>query len=174
MNINIFLSIVFVGLSMIFFLFEPMNLKETDDKEIPQFSLKNFSMFELSKEGLITKMLGENAMRYLDRYIVENIDYTDNSKEFKTNMKANNGLYKDDIVYLNGSVQLKRDDGLSFFSQKLTYNKVKDIAYTDVEYTAYMGKNYIIGQKVSINNNKATINSKQISAVYNLKEENKQ
>jgi LPS export ABC transporter protein LptC len=150
-----------------------MNLKQTDGKEMPQFSLEIFTLHELNQNGLVTRMDGDDAIRYDNRYVVKNIDYTDNSREFLVNMKAKKGLYKNDVVYLNGDVKLHRDDGLRFFSQKLTYNKVKDIAHTNVEYVAYMGENYITGKKVSFNNKKSTVKSKKIYAVYNLEEKKK-
>ena len=170
MNINIFLSIVMIGLSMIYFFFKPMNLKQTKDKEIPQFSLVNFTLNELDTNGLVTKMNGDKGIRYNDRYVVKNIDYTDNSKDFLSNMKAKNGLYKKDVVYLDGDVKFKRDDGLRFFSQKATYKKNKDIASTSVEYIAYIGENYIAGDSVLFDNKNNTIKSKNIYAVYNLEE----
>jgi LPS export ABC transporter protein LptC len=162
-----------VGLSMIYFFFKPMNLKQTQDKEIPQFSLEKFTLNELDQNGLVTKMNGDDAIRYNDRYVVSNIDYTDNSKDFLTNMKAKNGLYKKDVVYLDGDVNFQRDDGLKFFSQKATYKKKIDVAYTNVEYIAYMGENYITGESAVIDNRKNTIKSKNIYAVYNLEEKKK-
>ncbi len=171
MNINIFLSIVIVGLSMIYFLFKPMDLEKTNNKEMPQFSLEKFTIYELNQNGLITKMTGDNALRYSDRYVINSIDYTDNSEEYKTNMKADSGLYKSDTVYLTGNVRLNRDDGLSFFSQKLTYDKIKYIAKTDVKYTAYMGQNYITGDSAIVDNKKQKVKSKHIYAVYDLERE---
>jgi LPS export ABC transporter protein LptC len=162
-----------IALSMIYFLFEPMNLKQTKDQEVPQFSLEKFTMHELDQNGLITKMDGESALRYTNRYVVDDIDYTDNSKEFLTNMKAKKGIYKNNIVYLSGDVKLLRDDGVKFFSQKLTYNKVKDTAYNDVEYIAYMGPNSVKGKSVFFDNKKGLIRSKDIDAVYKLEEENR-
>jgi hypothetical protein len=147
-----------------------MNLKKTKDKEIAQFSLENFTMHELSKNGLLSKMSGDTGIRYTNRYVINNIDYTDNSKDFISNMKAKNGLYKQNIVYLNGDVGFTRDDGLKFFSQKVIYNKVKDMVSSNVEYIAYMGENYILGDSIVFDNNKNTVKSKNINAVYILEE----
>lgn len=173
MNINIFLSIVMVGLSMIYFLFKPMNLKQTQDKEIAQFSLEKFTLNELDKNSMVTKMNGDEGIRYNDRYVVKNIDYTDNSKEFLSNMKAKNGLYKEDIVYLSGDVNFKREDGVRFFSQKATYNKRIDVASSNVKYVAYLGQNYVTGDSVTLDNKNNKIKSKNIYAVYNLEEKKK-
>jgi len=172
-NINIFLSIVMIGLSMIYLFFEPMNLKESNDKEIAQFSLGEFVLHELDTNGLATRMNGDKAVRYTNRYEVYNIDFTDNSKEFLTNMKAKKGLYKTDVVYLNGDVKLVRDDGLRFFSQKAKYDKNKDIASTDTKFIAYMNENYISGSSAIFDNKNKTIKSKNIYTTYNIEEKKK-
>lgn len=173
MNLNIFLSIVIIALSMIYFLFEPMNIKKIDSKDIPQFSLGRFTLKELDKTGLVSMMHGDKAIRYSDRYEVYNIDFTDNSKKYLSNMKAKKGLYKRDVVYLNGDVELKRDDGLSFFSQKAKYDKKRDIVSTDTNYTAFMDKNRINGSSVILDNKKDTMKSKKIYIVYDLEEKKK-
>lgn len=160
-----------IGLSMIYFFFKPMDLKQTQEKEMAQFSLEKFTLSELSQDGLTTKMDGSSAVRYSDRYIVNDIEFTDNSKEFLASMKAKKGLYKGDVVHLEGDVSFQRDDGLRFFSQNVVYNNKKDILYTDVEYIAYIGESYITGTKISFDNNKGTIKSKKIYAVYNLEKE---
>jgi len=150
-----------------------MNLKQTQEKEIAQFSLVDFTLHELDQEGLVTKMDGSKAVRYNDRYFVTDIDYTDNSKEFLSNMKAKDGLYKANIVFLNGDVKFKRNDGLRFFSQKATYDKNIDQASTDVEYVAYMGESYVRGSSAIFDNKNAEIKSKNIEIIYNLQEKKK-
>jgi hypothetical protein len=147
-----------------------MNLKKTEDKEISQFSLEYFTLYELSKDGLISKMSGDDGIRYTNRYVVSKMDYTDNSKELISNMTAKSGIYKQNIVYLSGDVAFKRDDGLRFFSQKVVYNKTKDIVSSDVDYIAYMGENYLFGKSVVFDNKKSTMKSKNINAVYNLEQ----
>ena len=174
LNINIFLSAVMIGLSMIYFLFKPMNLKEVKDKEIAQFSLVDFTLHELDQNGLVTKMDGDTAVRYTNRYIIHNINYEDKSNELQSNMKAKRGVYKNNnIVYLDGDVRFERADGLRFASQKAKYDKNKDIASTDVEYVAYMGENYITGSSIKFDNINKTIKSKNIYAIYNNLEEKK-
>ncbi|SMP88921.1 Lipopolysaccharide-assembly, LptC-related, partial [Epsilonproteobacteria bacterium SCGC AD-308-P11] len=120
MNINIIFIIISIGLMMIFFLFKPMHIKQQEFVDVPLFELSSFSLYELNKKGLNNTMIGTKGTRYSDRYTVENIDYTDNSEKFIANMKADNGIYKDDIVYLEGNVTYTREDGLVFFTQSAT------------------------------------------------------
>ena len=170
MNINILLSLIFVGLAMIYFLFEPMKIKKLDTKEVPLFSLNTFTLYELDKFGLTALMKGSKGTRYSNRYEVKDIDYTDNSNEFKANMKAKNGLYKSEVVHLNGDVFFKRTDGLRYFSQKAVYNKKTDVSTSDADYVASMGDNQIYGDYILYDAKKEKIKSKNIYAIYKIKE----
>ncbi|MCF6330565.1 MAG: LPS export ABC transporter periplasmic protein LptC [Sulfurimonas sp.] len=157
---------------MIYFLFEPMKLKKAKLDEVPQFSLFSFTLYELDKTGLITLMKGNEAIKYEDRYVIKNIDYSDNSKKYIVNMKAKEGLYKGDTTYLNGDVRFSREDGLSFFSQEVIYNKTTDIAISEVGYVSHMGLNKVSGSKIIYDNKNNTIKSENVYAVYNAQEKN--
>ncbi len=170
MNINYFFSFISLILLMIYIFFDPMEIKQINSKEIPLFSLDNFTLHELDTHGLTTLMNGSKGKRYSDRYDVSNIDYTDNSKEFISNMKAKHGLYQKEVVYLNGDVFFTRVDGLRYFSQKAVYNKKTEIVLSDVEYVALMGMSQLSGNTLQIDNKNKTMRSKNIYAIYNFKE----
>jgi len=173
MNINIFFVTVSIGLMSIFFLFKPMDIKQRNFVDVPIFELKSFTLYELNTKGLITVMRGDKAIRYSDRYKVSNINYTDNSKEYLANMKADRGLFKDKVVDLIGHVDYQREDGLNFKTQKATYNKKTKIAYTNTDYISYMGENEIVGTSLRYDNRLNRIKSKNIRAKYQLQEDNK-
>lgn len=155
---------------MILLLFKPLNFKQQTFVDVPLFSLTSFTMYELNAKGLITLMSGDEAVRYADRYTVKLIDYTDNSQEYIANMKANNGIYKDEIVYLDGDVVYYREDGLTFETQKAVYNKKTSIAQADGSYVIYMDKNRVIGKELKYNNSLEKVSSKDVTAKYQLKE----
>ena len=170
MNINYLLSIIFIALAMIYFLFEPMKIKKLNSKEVPLFSLGIFTLYELDTLGLSTLMKGSSATRYSDRYIVKDIDYTDNSNEFRANMQSKNGLYKEDIVYLDGDVYFTRADGLRYFSQKAVYNKSTDTVHSEVDYVANMNENIVYGDYIKYDNMSKKMTSNNVYAIYKIKE----
>lgn len=155
---------------MIFFLFKPMTIKEQKFTDVPLFELSSFSLYELNQKGLNNTMLGSKAIKYSDRYTVENIDYTDNSGNFIANMKANNGIYKNDIVDLEGNVIYTREDGLVFTTQSATYNQKTSVADTNSSYVSYRGKDKVTGSSLRYNNLLNQVSSKNVSAIYNFKE----
>ena len=170
LNINVFFFFVFNSLMMIFFLFKPLAIKQQDFVDVPLFELNAFTMHELNAVGLQTFMLGDSATRYSDRYTVSNMDYTDNSKKQLANMRADNGVYKGDNVSMLGNVTYSREDGLTFESQELTYDKETLIAKATTDYTAYRGKNTLTGNSMEYDGLSKKIKSTDVVMTYQLKE----
>jgi len=170
MNINIFFILISLALLMILMLFKPLEIKEQKLTDVPLFNISSFTMYELNKEGLTSLMSGTEGIRYKDRYKVEFMDYTDNSKEYIANMKANSGIYKNDTVYLDGDVVYFREDGLTFETQKVIYNKKTTIARADGDYVLYRNGSKVVGEKLKYNNSLNRVQSKNVVVKYQLEE----
>lgn len=170
MNINYFFVAASACLFMILFLFKPLEIKEQSFVDVPLFSISSFTMYEFDTKGLITLMNGDKATRYKDRYAVEKIDYTDSSKKYRANMKSDSGIYKDEIVYLDGNILYAREDGLTFETQKATYNKKTSLAVAEGSFVLYQDKNRVEGKALKYNSSSEKIESKNVTAKYNLKE----
>jgi len=155
---------------MIYIFFQPLNIKEKKIIDVPLFEIQEFTMYELDKLGLKTILLGSSSKRYRDRYTVKDMDYTDNSDKYIANMLAKNGLYKGNIVNLDGNVTYTREDGLSFKSDRAKYNKTTSIVSTDTHYTSHKGDNIVIGSSVEYNNITNKMKSSNVRATYQLKE----
>ena len=140
-------------------------------KDVPLFELTDFTMYELTPNGLETIMLGSRGVRYSDRYVVKDMDYTDNSKKYIANIVADLGIYKNEIVTVTGHVVYRREDGLTFKSQKATYNKKTADVISDTNYIAYLNDNVVTGDFIKYNNITKKIYSKNVVAKYQLKKE---
>jgi len=168
MNINIFFLLIASILLMILFLFKPLDIKQQKFGDVPLFNISVFTLYELNTKGLVTFINGSQATRYSDRDIIKDMDYTDNSKNFLVNMKADKGTVRDDDVHLVGDVVYYREDGLTFQTQEATYNKETSIAKADGKFVLNRNKNKITGTHLRYNNLQNTINSKNITVVYQL------
>jgi len=155
---------------MIFTLFKPLNLKEQSFVDVPVFELKFFTLHELDIFGLSTLMSGDSSIKYDDRQLVTNIDYTDNSREYIANMKADEGLYKDDVVLLKGNIVYIREDGLTFKTQKAVYDKKIEVIKTDTEFTSLRTNNKISGSSLKYYNDSQKIEAENVTIKYQLKE----
>lgn len=170
MNINYFFVFILFSLAMILFLFRPAEVTQQKFSDVPLFSISTFTMYELNSKGLITLMNGDRAIRYNDRYTVEKMNYTDNSKKYLANMQSNSGIYKDDVVYLDGDIIYAREDGLTFETQKATYNKKSFTATTEGNYVLYQGSNRVNGEDLKYNNSLERAESKNVVVRYQLQE----
>ena len=147
-----------------------MDIKKQKFVDVPLFELTSFTLHELNRGGLQTLMIGDAAVRYSDRYRVSNINYTDNSNEYIANMKARHGVYKDEIVELEDDVVYSREDGLTFETSQATYNKKTKVAIANTDFISYRGKNRLNGSFVKYNNSLNRVESKNVTAIYQLKE----
>ncbi len=146
-----------------------MNIKKQNFVDVPLFELTSFTLHELDRVGLQTLMTGDEAIRYSNRYSVVNIDYTDNSKEYIANMRAKYGIYKDEVVELQNDVVYSREDGLTFETSRVIYDKKTTIAIADADYISYRDKNVVNGSFVKYNNTLNRVESKNVVATYQLK-----
>ena len=170
MNINIFFSLLFVSLAAIFVLFKPLYLKEQSFVDVPVFELKSFTLHELDAFGLSTLMTGDSSVKYDDRYLVANIDYTDNSRDYLANMKANSGLYKNEEVILEGDIVYIREDGLTFQTDKAKYNKKRQVIKTDSEFSSFRANNIINGSSLKVYNGSKKMEVTDVTVKYQLGE----
>lgn len=154
----------------IFFLFEPQKTEQKEFGEVPLLHIKRFTMYEFDPNSLKTLMYGSEAFRYSDRYTIDNIDHSDNSKLHISNLKAKYGLYKDNTLHLDGNVTFVRDDGLKYQTQSALYYKDKSLFVTDTNYKLTQAENSLRGSSLDYNNITGKIHSKNIEAIYYIKE----
>lgn len=157
---------------MIYILFEPLAIKEREHEDVPIFQIKNFVMYELNSVGLKTLMTGEQTFKYDDRYVVDIIDFTDRSKDYISNMKADKGLYKEQIVNLSGNIAYIREDGLAFKSETMTYNTDTAVAKTDSSYIANKNSSTMTGTSLEYSSTLNTLKSQNVVIKYQLTEDN--
>lgn len=135
--------------------------------------MKNFTMYEMDREGLTNILFGSYSKRYSDRISVKKIDYTDRKVKVNANIKADNGLYKNDKILLNKNVIYSRDDGVRFESEMANYDKKQGLFTTDKEFIIYRGKSSTKGSTLRYNSNTKKINATKTKTIYQLQESKK-
>ncbi len=156
---------------IIYFLFKPIKITEQKFKDVPLLDIGKFTLYELDTKGLKTIMAGEKALRFSNRYTVNAIDYTDNSKIFVSNMKADKGVYKVNLVNLKGNVTYVREDGITFKTNTMHYNTKTKIATTKDPYILHQDENYMNGKGLVYNAKLKQIKSQDVQITYELTEE---
>lgn len=142
-------------------------------EEKPLFEIKKFSIYEYDTHGLKSLLSGVNAKKFEERYEVDDINYTDNSKKYLANMSAKRGIHKNEETTLYEDVVYKREDGLIFEGEEAYYNKKLSLLSTDKPYTIYKGASKVVGTSLEYNSQTNKIKSTQIRAIYQLQESKK-
>ena len=173
MNINFFFVSIFTGLVMIYIFFNPAKLQQFETKETAQLELFNFSVYDLDIKGLRSVFSGLKGYKYENRYEVSDINYTDNTKEYTTNIHSDLGVYKYHIVNMQGDVVFTRADGISFKTGEAFYDQNTGILKTPNAYTLYRNNDKITGVKLVFDSKENRVLSKQISATYQIKDNGK-
>lgn len=148
-----------------------MKITEQKFVDVPLLNIGNFTLYELDTHGLKTIMAGEKALRFSNRYTVDTIDYTDNSKEFVSNMKANHGIYKVNTVDLKGDVMYVREDDITFNTETMFYNTTTKIATTKDSYILHKGESHMSGKGLVYNAKLKQMKSQAVQITYKLDEE---
>lgn len=168
MNINTFFIIIIVALLSIYLVFKPQDQVTKDKSNLAILELEDFKTIELDTNGLSSTLEGTKALRYTRKYIIHNLDYTDNTDEYLSNLKSKKGIYKGQNINVIGDVIYSRADGLSFLTQKATYNQKTKIAKALTNYVSHMNGHTARGSWIEYNNILGTIKSKNIVANYKL------
>ena len=173
MNINALILLIAILLSSIFAFFKPLKISGATDKnkDIPVFEIRNFILYELDRQKLVDVSNGESAIRYKNRYVLNNFVFTDNSQENLVNLSANIGIYKNDTILLKKNVLYTKSDGLEFKSQKVFYNRKKGYIKSDVPFVATLNNDIIVGDKLYYDIKKEKLKAKNVKAKFQLKQQ---
>lgn len=158
---------------MIYLFFKPITIEQRTFKETPLFEITAFIIHELNTQGLKSVLSGSSSKRFIDRYTIEDINYTDSSQKYLANMQAKSGIHKNDETILKGDVEYKREDGLIFKGEEAKYNKKLALLSTDKKYIIYKGQSNVVGETLLYNSSTNKVQSTKIKAIYQLKESKK-
>ena len=169
-TINGFLSIIAAGLLAVYIFLRPMDIKQDLPKEIAQLELIHFSIQELNATTLRSVLKGDHGLRYKDRYEVQKVSFSDNTKEYLQHMHAGYGIYKDEILKLDNGVHFKREDGLSFTSNEAMFEQKRSIATTKGAFEIRYNDNWVKGKALYYDTKRNIVRSKEVEGVYMLED----
>lgn len=171
MNINIYFIFIAVGLLAIYVFFSPMKITINQNKNIPQLQLSNFTIYDLNVKGLKSIFKGTKGFRYINRYLVDDVNYTDNTGKYLVNITSKYGKFQQPLIRLTKNVIYKRGDGLIFKTQEGKYNQLTGIFTTNGKYVSYNKNNdKMTGYKLFYNSKTNDMTSNKIIAQYQLNE----
>jgi hypothetical protein len=171
MSINTLIFAIFSVLAAIFFLFEPMEIaQEEERKEMALLELEYFTMYEFDDHTLLDILSAKKGYRYPNHYVLDNFIYTDKIDEDIITLSAKKGLYKDDILTLTKDVHYARSDGFEFKSQYALYNTLQKYVISDVPYVATQWDDVVVGDYLFYDLTTQWVYSKNVQAKYTIEE----
>jgi len=94
------------------------------DREV---TFKSFELFELHKDIPAKRVSALEATKYKDYLDLKEINITD---EKGNNVVSRRAVYEDNVVFMKDEVSFKRQDGLQFSTENLTYELKKEYIKT--------------------------------------------
>lgn len=148
--------------------FKPAERDLLAAKEVALFELDQFKIYEISPTRIDHFFEGEHGKRFSDRYEVTQAKFSNNKRVLFESIRADNALYKDDIISLKGNVHYVRDDGLQFNSNEGIYNQKRSIVTTDGEFRITKNENSVHGTHLYYDLDLDTVSADQIRGSYQL------
>lgn len=168
MSINIFFTLILALLLVMFTYFKPAERDQLAANEVALFELDTFKIYEISPSKISRFFEGDHGKRFSDRYEVSQAKFSNNEKVLFESIRADNALYKDDIVALDGNIHYVREDGLQFNSNEGIYNLKRSIVTTEGVFTITKNENSVHGTHLYYDLNLDTVSANQIQGSYQL------
>jgi len=140
--------ILLVSLAILFgfiFMEQPNDVKAIESNSSKELFFENLSLIDLSENGIDNQLLASSVVKYKDSFEFANIDV--NYKKTHT-ILAKKAVYRDNIVYLNDNISLKKGDEFSFTTNSLVYSIDDEIAHTDGAFVLDINDSRVIGEKL--------------------------
>ncbi len=150
----------------VYLFFKPTLPPLIEHSEIAQLSLKEFTLFELKFDRLVSIVRGSSGERFYNRYEIRNISLADLSQGIKQEMQAKFGRFQDDRVTLIGEVSYNRADGMAFHSEEASYDINRSVIQTKGAFTVTMDESVLEGDRLYLDTKQRTIRASSIKANY--------
>lgn len=168
MSINLFFVVVLGLLLGMFVYFKPIVFMDETIVEVPKFELDTFKIYEISSVGIDRFFEGDHGKRFEDRYEVTSAKFSNNSKALFESISANEALYKDEVIDLEGNVHYVREDGLQFRSSEGKYDTPHSLVSTRGDFVITQNNNRVNGTQLRLNTQHHTVSANAVSGSYQL------
>ncbi len=151
-----------------FIYFKPIIFNDEIKTEVPKFELESFKIYEISTLGIDRFFEGDHGKRFEDRYEVSSAKFSNNSKTLFESISADEALYKDDIIDLEGNVHYVRADGLQFRSSEGKYDTPRSLVSTRGDFVITQSSNKVNGTQLRLNTQYHMVSANAVSGSYQL------
>lgn len=158
-SILIVMIVLLVSMSSMLKLSDSKKHKNTSNVEL---EFKNTTFVDVDKQKMQAKSFAVHGMREKGILSLKNLVYHTNNIE---KLVADKGVYKENVLYLDGNVFLHEKEGFSYTTEHAKYNQKTEILEITSEFEAKMGKNIISGKLLHYDAVKQEANAQIINAI---------
>jgi lipopolysaccharide assembly outer membrane protein LptD (OstA) len=148
--------------------FKPQVREEYLTKEVPQFELEQFVIYEINGVKINRFFEGAHGKHFVDRYEISDAKFTNNSKMMLESIRADEALYKDNLISMDGNVHYVREDGFQFRSSEGTYDQNTSLIRTKGPFVLTKDGNKVDGTHLDYNVNLDTVSADKVRGSYQL------
>ncbi len=170
MKLTHFFIILLLFSVSIFVFLQPGSYTRSRDSKVPQLEIEDFSVYELTTEGVKSVLSGTVGRQFSTHYEVENAHYVENKKVLSEHLYADVGKFEKEIAYLDENVRYFREDGLSFESDHAVYDTKKETLYVPKKFIFTQNENVVYGSELNYNAKTGKMSAQKVDASYYLED----
>jgi len=166
MSINGFFLLILIFLIGMFGYFDPYERQKQEVREVPQFELDQFVIYEITRAKIDRFFQGAHGKHFIDRYEIRDAKFTNNSKTMVESIRADQVLYKENLISLDGNVHYVREDGFQFRSSEGSYDQNTSVIRTKGTFVLTKDGNQVDGTHLDYNVNLDTVSADKVRGSY--------
>ena len=120
------------------------------------------TFIEVDTEKMLARSYSTYGLRESGVLHLKHLTYHTTSIDL---LLANHGIYKNNILFLDGNVSLQEKEGFYYTTEHANYNQKTEILHITSPFTAHMNKNIIKGKTLDYDAKKKEANATGIDAV---------
>jgi lipopolysaccharide export system protein LptA len=169
MSINLFFFLTLAFLLGMYGYFTPEYNATQVGKEVPKIELSDFTLYEISHQGVDHILEGKEGKKFEQYYEVTSAKFSDNTDALFQTIQSDQADYRNDVISLEGNVHYVREDGLEFRSNKGSYDSNASLVKFPGSFTITQNANRINGEHLLYNTKLESVSANRIHASYQLK-----
>ncbi|MCH9740130.1 MAG: LPS export ABC transporter periplasmic protein LptC [Epsilonproteobacteria bacterium] len=140
---------------------KPSDISAIESNSSKELTFKNFSLIEVTETGVSNQLVSSQAVKYKSHFELDDINI---SYQKNHHLLAKKAIYRDDFIYLNDDIILKRDDGIAFTTQKLEYSLKDKNIHTTNEFQIDINESSVKGENLRYDFKQKSVSADKIHA----------
>lgn len=160
---------IFITIAIFLFVQEPYYTElAKNNVGIANIHMENVKDLEINNQKITRITTAKDSIKYKDKDVLNEVHVLSFEKDFVYDVKSKKATYQDSILTLQKDVVVTRDDNTTFLSDKISYDKVKKLLYTDTSFEVKNPIYNVKGEGFTYDLDKKSIIASKVYADYKL------